>query len=201
MSQALRHPWTEAEFFAWLQTQETRHELVDGEPRAMTGATQRHDRIVVNLLTALVGRLRGSRCRTGTGDTAIRIPGGNIRHTDAAVDCGRFEESARAATEPVLVAEVFSPSTADFDQTEKLEEYRSVPSLRHILVIDSGQPRLRLHTRGSDGHWTSVPQAGLEAEVVLSVLGIALPLAELYDGLTFRPRRRLVPTPEGPDEG
>ena len=69
-SQALRHPWTEADFFAWLQTQEIQHEL-EGEPRAMTGAIQRHDRIVVNLLAALVGRLRGSRCRVGTGDTAI----------------------------------------------------------------------------------------------------------------------------------
>jgi len=76
MPQALRHRWTEAEFFAWLQTQETRHELVDGEPRAMTGATQRRDRIVTNLLVALATRLRGSACRTGTGDTAMRIPAG-----------------------------------------------------------------------------------------------------------------------------
>jgi Uma2 family endonuclease len=186
------NPWTEAEFFTWLAHQDRRHELVDGQPRAMVGATQRHDRIVTNLLIALGTRLRGSPCRTGTGDTAIRIPNRNIRYPDAAVDCGRFEETARAATEPTLVAEVASPSTAEFDQTEKLEEYRTVPSLRHILMIDPEQPRLRLHTRGEDGHWTSAPHAGLETEVALPALGITLPLAELYEGLSFRPQPRLV---------
>jgi Uma2 family endonuclease len=95
---------------------------------------------------------------------------------DAAVDCGRFEEAARVASEPTLVAEILSPSTADFDQHEKLEEYRTVPSLRHILIIDPDQPRLRLHSRGADGHWESAPHAGLE----------------LYEGLTFRPLPRLV---------
>ncbi|MDO9709608.1 Uma2 family endonuclease [Paracraurococcus lichenis] len=186
--------WSEASFFAWLERQEARFELVDGEPRAMVGATQRHDRVVMRLLFTLEGRLRGSPCRTGTSDTAIRIPNGNIRYPDAAVDCGRFEETSRTATAPTLVAEVFSPSTALFDQTEKLEEYRTVPGLRHILLIDPDQPRLRLHSRGEDGHWTSAPHAGLEAVVPIPALGITLPLADLYEGLTFRPPSRLVPT-------
>ncbi|MFC7541505.1 hypothetical protein ACFQU2_21425 [Siccirubricoccus deserti] len=67
-----------------------------------------------------------------------------------------------------------------------------MPSLRHILMIDPEQPRLRLHTRGEDGHWTSAPHAGLETEVALPALGITLPLAELYEGLGFRPQPRLV---------
>jgi Uma2 family endonuclease len=185
-------PWTEGTFFAWLEGQERRHELVDGAPRAMVGATQRHDRVVTNLLVALATRLRGSPCRTGTADTAIRIPNRNIRYPDAAVDCGRFDEAARVASEPTLVAEILSPSTADFDQHEKLEEYRTVPSLRHILIIDPDQPRLRLHSRSAEGHWESAPHAGLEAMVDLPALGITLPLAELYEGLTFRPLPRLV---------
>jgi Uma2 family endonuclease len=184
--------WTEEQFFAWGKGQEGRYELVDGQPRAMVGATQRHDRVTTNLLGMLYNRLRGSACRPGSSDTAIRIPNGNIRYPDVTVDCGRFEEMARAATEPTLVIEVLSPSIAIFDQTEKLEEYRTVPSLRHILMIDPEQPRLRLHTRGEDGHWTSAPHAGLDTEVALPVLGITLPLAELYEGLGFRPQPRLV---------
>lgn len=185
--------WTEDAFFAWLQKQDRRHELVDGAPRAMVGATQRHDRVVTNLLVALATRLRGSPCRTGTADTAIRIPNRNIRFPDAAVDCGRFDEAARAATEPTLVAEILSPSTALFDRTDKLEEYRSVASLRHILIIDPDQPRLQLHTRDAAGHWSSTQIEGLAALVELPALGIALPIAEVYEGLTFHPQSRPAP--------
>ncbi len=202
MSQAMQpRRWTEEEFFAWLERQETKYELVDGQPvprrapdpvTGMVGATQRHDRVAVNLLVALAGRLRGSPCRPGTSDTAIRIPGRNIRYPDVAVDCGRFQDAERAATEPVLVAEVLSPSTRDFDQTEKLEEYRTVPTLRHILVIDPMQPRLLLHTRGAEGHWSAERIAGPDAVAALPALGIELPLAELYEGLSFAPLPRVV---------
>ncbi len=199
MSAATGHrPWTEAGFFHWLERQEGRHDLVDGAPRAMVGATQRHDFVTTNLILALGNRLRGTGCRTGTSDTAIRIPGGNIRYPDAAVDCGRFDEASRAATEPALVAEVLSPSTADFDQIEKLEEYRRVPTLRHILLVDPEQPRILLHTRDAAGQWSAATHAGLAAEVPLTALGIALPLAELYEGLTFRGQPRLV-MPEDTD--
>ena len=185
-------PWTEAEFFPWLERQDGRHELVDGMPRAMTGATQRHDFVTTSLLAALFTRLRGSGCRTGTSDTAIRIPNRNIRTPDAAVDCGRFDETARVATAPALVAEVLSPSTAEFDRFGKLEEYRSVRTLRHILLIDTEQPRVLLDTRDADGQWSSALLEGLAAEMPLTALGITLPLAELYEGLTFRGQLRLV---------
>ncbi len=189
---------TEAEFFAWLARQERRHELVDGRPRAMVGATLRHNRIIGNLSAALRSRPRGGACQPYTMDVAVRIPNRNIRYPDAVVDCGPYADNARAAAEPMLVAEVLSPSTMDFDQTEKLEEYRSVPGLRHILMIDTDQPRLRLHSRGEDGHWASEPFAGLAALVAIPALGIELPLVELYEGLTFQPLPRLV-TPGAPE--
>ena len=202
MSQAMQPKrWTEAEFFAWLERQETRYELVDGQPvprrapdpvTGMVGANRRHDRVVVNLLVALAGRLRGSPCQPGTADTAVRIPGRGIRFPDATVDCGRPAETEVAAAEPVLVAEVLSPTTRQFDQSEKLEEYRSVASLRHILLIDPLQPRLLLHSRDAEGHWSAQRHAGLETAVPLPALGIALPLAELYEGLSFAPPPRVV---------
>ncbi|MDB5373160.1 MAG: hypothetical protein JWP04_1802, partial [Belnapia sp.] len=66
----------------------------------------------------------------------------------------------------------------------------------HILMIDPDQPRLRLHTRGEDGQWASEPHAGLATEVPIPILGLTLPLAELYEGLSFRRQPYLV-IPEG----
>ncbi|MBX9698439.1 MAG: Uma2 family endonuclease [Acetobacteraceae bacterium] len=196
MSQALSDRLTEAQFFAWLERQETRHELVDGQPQAMVGTTRRHDRITANIIAALHGRLRGGRCVVNTADTAIRIPGGNIRYPDVSVDCGRFIDEDRAADAPVLVVEVLSRSTSPFDQTHKLEEYKRVAAMRHVLIVDPHRPRVLVHTRDSDGPWSSDDPEGLDAMVALPALGVELPLAEIYHGLEFRPVPRLVPTPK-----
>ncbi len=90
ISEAADERLAEVQFFAWLELQGTRYELVDGQPRAMVGATRRHDRIVGNLIAALNGRLRGGPCVVNTADIAIRIPNGNSRYPDVSVDCGRF---------------------------------------------------------------------------------------------------------------
>jgi Uma2 family endonuclease len=49
---------------------------------------------------------------------------------------------------PVIVAEVLSPSTAKMDMGAKLQGYFSLPSLRHYLLIDPDRPLLIHHRRG-----------------------------------------------------
>jgi Uma2 family endonuclease len=180
MSQARRETWTEAAFFAWHERQEQRYELVDGAPQAMTGANQRHNLVATNVYDALRQRLRGGPCRPTAFNTAVRIPGGNIRYPDLLVDCGPYRPEDYAASEPVLVVEVLSPSTKAFDQTRKLEEYRAVPTIRHMLVLDPEAPRAQLHSRGADGQWAWTLLLGEAAEIALPALGITLPLGECY---------------------
>ncbi|MBY0329686.1 MAG: Uma2 family endonuclease [Acetobacteraceae bacterium] len=195
MSHATHDRLTEAAFFAWAEQQDIRHELVDGQPQAMVGATRRHDRIVANIIAALHGRLRGGRCVVNTADTAIRIPNGNIRYPDVSVDCGRFLDEDRAADAPVLVVEVLSRSTSAFDQSRKLEEYKSVPALLHVLIVDPNRPRVIAHRRGATG-WEAEFAEETTGAVRLDALDLSLGLAEVYEGLEFRPVPRLVPTPQ-----
>jgi Uma2 family endonuclease len=180
MSQARQSEWTEAAFFAWHERQETRYELVDGAPQAMTGANQRHNLVTRNCYDALRRRLGAGPCQPSTFNTAVRIPGGNIRYPDLLVDCGPYRPDDYAASEPVLVVEVFSPTTKAFDQTRKLEEYRAVPTMRHRLVLDPEAPRAQLHSRGPDGVWSWTLLLGEQAEIALPALGVTLPLGECY---------------------
>lgn len=198
MSAARQSPASldEAAFFAWLDRQpEPRHELVDGQPRAMTGGTQQHALAIADVQAALRARLRGGPCRTVPNDLGIRIASGNVRYPDIVVDCGPYAPAERVASTPILAVEILSPSAQDFGQSEKLEEYKTVPSLRHILVIDPDQPRARLHSRDAAGHWSSTPHAGLEATIPIPALDLALPLAETHEGLTLRPQPRRIPPP------
>jgi Uma2 family endonuclease len=193
MSERAVHRMTADEFLEWDQFQEGAHELVDGLPVAMAGAKRRHDQIVVNTIISIGGQLGSGRCRVCTDDTAVRIPAGNVRRPDVSIDCGLFDDNASAAEAPTVVIEVLSPSTREFDMFVKLDEYKTVESLTHIILIDPDTPQIIHWTRPSDGAWTIQEIEGLDSHVTLPELGIILPLAALYAGLTFRPRPRLLP--------
>ena len=191
MSDAI-HRMDPEEFLDWCQYQDDRYELVSGVPVAMAGAQRRHDQIVVNAMLAIGPRLRGGPCRPFTADTGVRIPSGNIRRPDLGVDCGQFLDTALTADRPTLVMEVLSPSTRTFDLVTKLDEYKSIETLRHVLLIDPDQPQVIHWSRPSKGHWQPAMAEGLGAVIQLAAIDLEVALAEIYADLTFKPRPYLV---------
>lgn len=189
---ALRR-WTVEAFFAWQEKQSERYELVGGLPvRMMAGAKNVHDDIVVNILVALGNQLRGGGCRPFTGDGSIETLPGQIRRPDLGVDCGRRDPNGLKAALPRLVVEVLSPSTRDFDTFEKLAEYRSVASLDYVMVAEPNAADVVLWRRTADRDWERRAIVGLDETVDLPDLGVALPLRDIYEGVQFPPRPRLV---------
>lgn len=184
---------TAEEFLEWSLSQPLRHELVYGVPMAMAGAKRRHDRIVMKLHSLLDQRLAGHHCLPFTADTAVRIPSGNIRRPDAGIDCGTYHDDAMSADAPLLVVEVLSPSTRDFDMFGKLDEYKTVPSLRHIILIDPDTPQAYHWSRAEDLTWSHTLLEGLDAAITIPDIPCTLDLATLYEGLSFSARPRLVP--------
>jgi hypothetical protein len=74
----------------------------------------------------------------------------------------------------------------------KLDEYKTVTSLTHIVLIDPDTPQVIHWTRAPGGAWSIQEIEGLDSHVALSELGVTLPLAVLNAGLAFRPRPRLI---------
>jgi Uma2 family endonuclease len=194
MTEAAPHRWTIEEFFAWQENQPQRYELVDGFPvRMMAGAKNVHDDIVVNVLAELRNQLRTGGCRPFTGDGSIETKPGQIRRPDIGVDCGRRDPNATKAASPRVVFEVLSPTTRDFDTIGKLEEYKLVDSLERIVVIEPNAPEVIVWLRGADRNWRKSIRRGLDQEIDMLEIGVTLPLAEIYDGVEFPERPRLLP--------
>jgi Uma2 family endonuclease len=182
MSQHALRRMTADEFLEWdLDQPDARHELIDGVPVAMTGASRRHDGIVVNAVSELRARLRGGPCRPFTADVAIDVPAGNVRRPDMGVDCGPVRGEATVAAAPRLVVEVLSPSNRPFDQARKLEEYKSVESLAYILLVDTGAVEAILWSRGPDRSWQHMLLAGADAVIDLPAFGVCVPLGDVYE--------------------
>ena len=118
------------QFLAWEETQERRHEFVDGFVRAMTGTTVRHNAIAGNVYSVLRTAARGTGCRAHISDVQVRTPSGRTYYPDVLVLCGPFAPSDRYARSPCIIVEVTSPSTRSIDLGEKLDEYRTIPPLR-----------------------------------------------------------------------
>jgi Uma2 family endonuclease len=193
MTDAAPRRWTVEEFFAWQERQPERYELVDGFPiRMMAGAKNVHDDIVVNVLAELRNQLRGGDCRPFTSDGSIETKPGQIRRPDVGVDCGKRDPNATKATSPRVIVEVLSPTTRDFDTIGKLEEYKLVESVERIVVIEPNAPEVITWVREGDGSWRKDIRQGLDQEIEMQEIGATLPLAEIYDGVEFPARPRLI---------
>lgn len=188
MSERAERRMTPAEFFDWQARQDRNYELVDGIPvvtiKAMTGATARQDTITVNALVSLGNQLRGKPCRPRTQDQAVVLPSGRVRRPDLLVECGSSAPTSMAADEPRVVVEVLSPSTMCYDRFQKLEEYKTHPAIRVILLVDTEAPRVTVWRRGEAG-WGYVEEVGLNASIELPEIDAALALSELYDSVIF----------------
>ena len=180
------------EFFAWQERRDGLYELVEGVPvlpmKMMTGASQAHDRVVVNIIAALHQQLRGTPCRPTTDDLAIRIPTGNVRRADVTVECGQAGRRELAVREPRVVVEVLSPSTMSFDRIRKIPEYQTIATVAHILLVDTEAPRVDLLSRQSDGSWIQSKYDGFDAQIELPAIHASLRLADVFDGLDFDER-------------
>jgi Uma2 family endonuclease len=170
------------DYLAWEAEQEEKHELVDGVPQLMVGATTAHDIVTMNASAWLHGKLRGTRCRVHTAGMRVRCLNDNVRYPDITVACGPFEPTDLLSSEPRIVFEVLSPSTKGVDLLIKLRDYRTVPTLSAYVILWQDEPHALIHRRAGEG-WTEEAVIGLEGIVSLPEIDVGLPLAEVYEGL------------------
>lgn len=187
---------TVEEFLEWNLSQDERYELVDGIPvalRAMSGARDEHDALVVNLIVALGNQLRGSHCRPKTADTAIRTKIKNVRRPDVTIECSPVERGSLEARNPIAVFEGLSPTTRKIDRSVKLQEYRRHPSLRYIVHIDPDLMDVIIYTRDVTGEWNDTRLDQPDDRIAIVDPAVSIRLADIYDGISVAtPPRREV---------
>jgi Uma2 family endonuclease len=152
--------------------------------KALTGGTASHAAIQRNLAIAIGGRLRGRPCRFYGSDLKIELAG-KIRCPDGFVVCSPVPPRATLVSDPVVIFEVLSNSTARIDLVTKNHEYAALPSVRRYVVLSQDEQGGTMFERvGEDwvGHL-------LPADFVLRMpeIGIDVPLAEFYEGVEFAP--------------
>jgi Uma2 family endonuclease len=180
MNVALRQRMSRAEFLAWEERQELRYEFDGFDIRAMVGVTRAHAIIQANLIGALRDRLRGKPCRPFGSELKIEVAD-SIRYPDAFVVCTPGDPRSTVVTDPVVIFEILSESTARIDHVDKNAEYRATPSVQRYVMLEQDRQAATVFAREGE-RWVG---SLLTGNIVLAMpeISIEVPLAELYEGL------------------
>lgn len=181
-SRPQRH-YTLDEYFAVETDSLVKHEFFGGEIFAMAGASLSHNHVAANVLAHLRIGLRGSGCNAFGSDLRIRTPSGLFTYPDISVICGPVElvgGRPDTATNPVVLVEVASDSTREYDAGEKFALYKAIPTLREYLLIEPDRVRVEQWQLKRGGRWTAKSYAELHATVKLSSVPVPLVLTDVY---------------------
>lgn len=172
---------TLAEFLRWEDGTNTRYELVRGVVVAMAPPTPRHGALFVQLAGAIDAVLEAKPGCTAYGEAGIVRPDRNDTFyvADIAVSCDPPDPDDQYLRNPILIVEILSPSTVDFDRNTKISEYQSIPSVQEILLLDSGRMFAEVLRREGDRWVTEIAQ-GPTASLTLRSVPLSIPMAALY---------------------
>ncbi len=190
MSASPIHKMTMEEYLEFDKNAEGRYEYFAGEVFAMAGGSPEHTRIGLNVSATLHEKLRGTDCEAFTSDLRLKVPAAlPYRYPDVSAVCGeqQYEEvqGVKLLLNPVLLVEVLSASTAEYDLGEKFTEYKSIPSFREYLVVSQTRPFVIRYFRHPNGFWVRHDYEGIESEVLLESLQVTLRLSEIFERMNF----------------
>lgn len=172
------------DYLAWEAQQPERHEYLQGEVFAMTGARDAHNTIAGNLLVQLRNSLRGGPCRVYISDMKLRVDAADaVFYPDLMVTCDPRDRGPEAdihKRHPKLIVEVLSESTAAYDRGRKFEVYRTIDTLQEVLLVEQDRRHVDLFRREADGRWV-LESYGPKGEVPLASVGVRLTLDSIYE--------------------
>ena len=181
--------YTPAEYFALEKKSQMRHEYFDGELFMMAGASAPHNLVKGNMVAALRPGARTRGCRLFDENMRLEVAEGvHYTYPDIMVTCDPADRrDPYLVRHPVLIVEVLSPSTAEYDRTTKFQRYQQLASLRHYVLVAQSSWTVEWFRRDEAGQWIFTLCSGPEAVLEIPDLGLRLPLAQLYEDTDIAP--------------
>lgn len=186
------HRYTYADYVALERTSPTKHEFLDGEIYAMAGGTEEHSALAAEVQRVFGNAIGDRPCRVHPSDLRVYVEAvGLATFPDGSVICGKLEQHpqspAATALNPMVLLEVTSDSSEEYDHGTKLEAYRTIPALRAYVLVSHRERRITVHARpDATAAWTTRVAIG-GGRVEVESLGTALVVDEIYRRSTVTP--------------
>jgi len=184
MNKAVSPPPSPQEYLRRERLAKDKHEYYDGSVIALAGASLAHNRIVINIISAINSRLKDRPCEILPSDIRVTVPSGKAyMYPDATIVCGPPEmedDKFDTLKNPRVIFEVLSHSTAAHDRGRKFLYYQQIPSFQEYILIDSTECWVEMSCRQKDGSWGSQANADPASYLAISSIKASIPLQEVY---------------------
>lgn len=178
--------YTIEEYLEMERASDVKHEYYQGEIFAMSGASDSHNWIYINILGELCIQLKKKPCRPYGSDMRMHIPENTLfTYPDIAIYCGDpsvIDKDQDTVTEPAIIIELLSPSTRSYDLGKKFELYRAIPTLKEYILIDTENIAVKSWRINEYNYWGPQEYKTLQETLVIPTVGISLSMQDIYQG-------------------
>jgi Uma2 family endonuclease len=187
MSTQPNTPLTAQEYLDIERKAEFKSEFHNGEMFAMSGGSLAHSGLAARLIALFGSHLQSRGCAAYTSELRVLVESdGLYTYPDVSVVCGKpvlADQHADVLLNPILLVEVLSPSTEQYDRGTKAKLYRTIPSLRECLLVSQTTPETELYRRENGDDWRILTANTLDSTLELTSIDFRLSLRDLYQGI------------------
>ncbi len=183
-----RH-YTPEEYLALEESAIDKSEYHDGEIIPMTGGTANHNKIALNFCRKFPLSVNGQDYETFINDVRLWIPlTRRYVYPDIMVIQGepQYQGSNKTlVTNPLVIVEVLSNSTKDYDRGGKFLAYRSIPEFQEYILVDQYSYHIEQFAKNSNGKWVLTEYDSEESVLTLESVEFQMALTEIYERINF----------------
>jgi Uma2 family endonuclease len=191
MSTLPQHYLSPEQYLTIERQAQCKSEYYAGEMFAMSGASEPHNVLTVNMSREISLQLRGRPCRSYASEMRFKVSAAGLyTYPDVVAVCGErhFDDDVRdTLINPTVIVEVLSPSTELYDRGKKFEMYSRIESLTDYILISQDRPRVEHYLRQGDRKWLLSVADDLQAVLSIASLDCAISLSDIYENVDFAP--------------
>ena len=172
------------EYLAMERASVEKHEYFDGYVVAMSGARLKHNQVAANLLIDIGGFLKDKKCQVLPSDMRVATPARDAyMYPDVSIVCDEpklEDDKFDTLLNPVVVFEIWSPSTQKHDKGYKLFHYKNIPSLKEYIMIDTAKRMVHIIRKEANGAWRFEEINDTVAELHIQTINLKISFTDLY---------------------
>ena len=184
--------YTPEDYLEFERESDSRHEFLDGEIYSMAGESLSHSRVCMNLAREIGNKLKGKSYEALSPNMKVRTTTASLfSYPDLTIVCGepQFHDRKKdVLTNPKVIFEVLSPSTADYDRTTKFQRYRmGNETLTDYILVSQDYCFVEHFSKQADGNWIYQSLSELSDFLRITTIDCELSLEEIYDRVELKP--------------